>query len=222
MNPITTSIFDLFKIGPGPSSSHTIAPMKICLHFKKFLEKLPKEQLNKATKIEVHLYGSLSATGKGHGTDKAVIAGLMGLSPETCDADELIKFFVDGSETYTVKIGAKEFLFDHRCIFYDQIQHFFAHKNTIIIKLMSDEGPILEKEYYSTGGGFYKVKGEDEEKNGFPRYPYSTLKEIKDILKKEHITIMQLCWEMKSQFQNGIKKQCFMSLIKLLVLWNSL
>ncbi len=85
VTPITTSIFDLFKVGPGPSSSHTIGPMKAAFDFLHRIAQLPAEVLKTATSIDVILYGSLAATGKGHGTDRAITAGLMGKLPEECE-----------------------------------------------------------------------------------------------------------------------------------------
>ena len=76
------SIFDLFSIGIGPSSSHTVGPMRAA---NRFLEKLGS--LDRVQRLRVDLYGSLGATGKGHGTDKVVILGLMGEQPETVDTD---------------------------------------------------------------------------------------------------------------------------------------
>lgn len=83
---ILTSLTDMFKIGPGPSSSHTIAPLRISSNFRKAVEDLPKDIMDKAQSIEVRLFGSLSATGKGHRTDRAILAGLLGQKPETCDS----------------------------------------------------------------------------------------------------------------------------------------
>ncbi len=82
MPVITTSIFELLKIGPGPSSSHTIGPMKAGHGFHRLMAELPPELMERADTLRVHLYGSLSATGKGHGTDRAVLAGLLGKSPD--------------------------------------------------------------------------------------------------------------------------------------------
>ena len=78
MNCIATSLFDIFKIGPGPSSSHTIGPMRAGADFLKRLASLPAGQLSAAHHIEVELFGSLALTGQGHGTDRAVAAGLLG------------------------------------------------------------------------------------------------------------------------------------------------
>ena len=72
-------------MGPGPSSSHTIGPMRITYDFYQRCTKLPADQLAKATGLKVHLFGSLSATGKGHGTERAALAGLLGKEPATVD-----------------------------------------------------------------------------------------------------------------------------------------
>ena len=82
--PILTSVFELFKAGPGPSSSHTIGPMAAALDFRRQLEALPESVQDRAAAVEIRLFGSLSATALGHGTDKAVLAGLLGFDPAHC------------------------------------------------------------------------------------------------------------------------------------------
>ncbi|HWR03233.1 MAG TPA: serine dehydratase beta chain, partial [Humidesulfovibrio sp.] len=89
MPAIALSVFDLFKIGPGPSSSHTIGPMRAGHDFIQAARALPPEVLATATGLTVRLYGSLSATGRGHGSDRAVLAGLLGRSPESCPPEFL-------------------------------------------------------------------------------------------------------------------------------------
>src|SRR4051812_2218596 len=83
--PVMTTIDEFYKIGPGPSSSHTIGPMRITYDFYQRAIKLPQSELDKATALRVNLYGSLSATGKGHGTERAALAGLIGHEPATID-----------------------------------------------------------------------------------------------------------------------------------------
>ena len=84
---MAVSAFDLFKIGIGPSSSHTVGPMRAS---RLFVERLANEQsLAKTTQIKVELYGSLGATGKGHGSDKAVLLGLAGHEPDTVDVNAI-------------------------------------------------------------------------------------------------------------------------------------
>src|SRR3954447_21751983 len=75
--PVMTLVDEFYKVGPGPSSSHTIGPMRITYDFYQRCTKLPADQLAKATGLKVHLYGSLSATGKGHGTERASLAGIL-------------------------------------------------------------------------------------------------------------------------------------------------
>ena len=78
-----TTVDEFYKVGPGPSSSHTIGPMRITYDFYQRAAKLPADKLAKATKLQVNLFGSLSATGKGHGTERAALAGLVGKEPAT-------------------------------------------------------------------------------------------------------------------------------------------
>src|SRR6201994_5018516 len=79
--PVITTVDEFYKVGPGPSSSHTIGPMRITYDFYQRCAKLPPEELAKATALKVYLFGSLSATGKGHGTERAALAGLIGKEP---------------------------------------------------------------------------------------------------------------------------------------------
>ena len=97
---ITTSIFEIFKTGPGPSSSHTIGPMKAALGFREAVQRLDSApDLTEAT-IDVYLYGSLSLTGEGHGTHKAVLGGLLGWTPQACDANQLLSLLDSRSSGY--------------------------------------------------------------------------------------------------------------------------
>lgn len=82
MNVVNTSVFDIFKIGPGPSSSHTLGPMKAAGRFLQSCAELAETFPAPPTAVEVYLYGSLATTGKGHGTDRSIIAGLLGWEPD--------------------------------------------------------------------------------------------------------------------------------------------
>src|SRR3982751_2576426 len=89
--PIMITADEFYKVGPGPSSSHTIGPMRITYDFYQRCTKLPAAELAKATALRVNLFGSLSATGKGHATEVATLAGLIGMEPATVDP-----MFLDG------------------------------------------------------------------------------------------------------------------------------
>src|SRR6478752_1444753 len=83
--PVMTTLDEFYKVGPGPSSSHTIGPMRITYDFYQRCTKLPAAELAQATALKVYLFGSLSATGQGHGTERASLAGLVGKEPATVD-----------------------------------------------------------------------------------------------------------------------------------------
>src|SRR5215204_1953287 len=106
--PVMTLIDEFYKVGPGPSSSHTIGPMRITYDFYQRCTKLPAAQLDQATALRVHLFGSLSATGKGHGTERAALAGLIGHEPATIDPVAVLdRMAMEPDKVYPVKLGNK-------------------------------------------------------------------------------------------------------------------
>ena len=138
MNAITTSVFELFKIGPGPSSSHTIGPMRAGYHFLQLIRSLPPDVIRNAEEIEVRLFGSLSATGKGHGTDRAVLAGILGHEPETCAPDVLDGLRNNPAESYEVDVGGSMLKTGMEKIIFDKVAHEFPYSNTLLIRLMGN------------------------------------------------------------------------------------
>ena len=176
--PVMTTLEEFYKVGPGPSSSHTIGPMRITYDFYQRCTKLPKETLAKATALKVHLYGSLSATGKGHGTERAALAGIVGKEPATVEPAFLDELAAKPDQTFTVKLGEKSFPVSLKDIVYDAPKGDFPHPNTMTCKLVGGEAVLLEQEYYSVGGGFIEWKGYEPPKKGAPKYPYATMKEL--------------------------------------------
>src|SRR5262245_53660344 len=157
--PVMTVLEEFYKVGPGPSSSHTIGPMRITYDFYKRCTKLPAEQLAKATGIKVHLFGSLSATGKGHGTERAALAGVIGKEPATVEPEFLDSLVEKPDQSYPVKLGDKTFKLSLKDIVYDATKGDFKHPNTMTCKLMGGTAVLYELEYYSVGGGFIEWKG---------------------------------------------------------------
>src|SRR4026209_2468337 len=150
--PVMTVIDEFYKVGPGPSSSHTIGPMRATYDFYQRCTKLPADQLSQATGLKVHLFGSLSATGKGHGTERACLAGLVGKEPATVDPLFLDEMIAKPEQTYPVKLGDKTFKLSLADIIYDAPKGDFPHANTMTCKLLGPENkPIYELEYYSVG-----------------------------------------------------------------------
>jgi len=190
--PVMTTIDEFYKVGPGPSSSHTIGPMRITYDFYQRAVKLPADQLAKATALKVHLYGSLSATGKGHGTERASLAGLVGKEPATVDPK-----FLDGlkdkpDQTFPVKLGDKTINVSLKDIIYDATKGDFHHQNTMTCKLLAGDKVLLEQEYYSVGGGFIEWKGYVPPKKSAPKYPFATMKELRAHADGNKLTIAQV------------------------------
>ena len=175
-------VFELFKIGVGPSSSHTVGPM---LAARRFL--LESADLYKASKVQVALYGSLALTGHGHATDKAVLLGLMGETPQ-----DLIPESVDEKLDTLAKSGKMNLLGEYPVKFdiaTDLLWHkkevLPGHPNGMKFMLTRNDGSSVENIYYSTGGGFIYSAEElergdtagDNRKTPLP-YPFATMAEL--------------------------------------------
>ncbi|TFW28897.1 L-serine ammonia-lyase [Massilia horti] len=174
------SVFDLFKIGIGPSSSHTVGPMVAA---RRFLVECGA--LDDAVGIEAHLYGSLALTGVGHATDKAVILGLMGETPQGVDPDsvedKLDAAQLDGEihllGVKAVPFSAKTNLFWHKTIALP------GHPNGMRFVLKFADGRMVERTFYSIGGGFITAEGEsgaqaDAQPSTPVPYPFDTMREL--------------------------------------------
>src|ERR1051325_8624168 len=190
--PVLTTLDEFYKVGPGPSSSHTIGPMRITYDFYQRAEKLPADKLAKATALRVHLFGSLSATGKGHGTERAALAGLVGKEPATVDPLFLDSLRDKPDQTFQVKLGNKSIDVSLKDIIYDATKGDFKHPNTMIAKVMGGDEVLFEQEYYSVGGGFIEWKGYTPPKKNPPKYPFSTMKELRAHADNNKISIAKV------------------------------
>ena len=149
------SVLELFTIGIGPSSSHTVGPMRAGL---RFMQRLAEAGLvEKTARVEAHLYGSLALTGKGHGTDKAVLLGLEGETPEGVDGDAATARIERIRTARTLRLqGAGEIAFDERTdLLFHRTESLPAHPNGLRFIARDAAGAeLLAKTYYSVGGGF--------------------------------------------------------------------
>ncbi|AMG58861.1 L-serine ammonia-lyase [Pantoea vagans] len=148
------SVFDMFKVGIGPSSSHTVGPMKAG---KQFVDLLCEQgKLQEVTRIAVDVYGSLSLTGKGHHTDIAIIMGLAGESPDTVDIDAIPAFIkdVEQRERLLLAKGAHEVDFPREGGMVFRSDNLSLHENGLRLLAFAGDLLILSKTYYSVGGGF--------------------------------------------------------------------
>jgi L-serine dehydratase len=152
---MTLSVFDIFKIGIGPSSSHTMGPMRAAHEFAAGLE---RDGLLEATgEIAVRLYGSLALTGVGHGTDRAILMGLEGADAETVDPDAIEPAVARIRSSGRIRLlGRHEIPFDEPMSFlYMRHERLARHSNGMRFTALDAQGkPLCEEEYFSIGGGF--------------------------------------------------------------------
>jgi L-serine dehydratase len=193
--PIMTTLTEFYKMGPGPSSSHTMGPMRITYDFFQRISKLPEDKLKQATALKVHLFGSLSATGKGHGTDRASLAGLLGKSPAECPPQFLDELAANPDKAYKLTVGPASFNLTLKDIIFDATKGDFHHPNTMTCKLLAGTSVIYELEYYSVGGGFIEWKGYIAPEKGQPKYPFAHASELKKYLIDDHIPLGKLLLE---------------------------
>ena len=190
--PVMTTLDEFYKVGPGPSSSHTIGPMRITYDFYQRCAKLPADQLAQVTALKVYLFGSLSATGKGHGTERAALAGLVGKEPATVDPLFLDSLKEKPDQSFPVKLGDKTVNVTLNDVVFDATKGNFPHPNTMTCKLMAGDKALLEQEYYSVGGGFIEWKGYQPPKKNQPKYPFSTMNELRQHAEKNNLSIAQV------------------------------
>ena len=214
---ITTSVFDLFKLGPGPSSSHTIGPMRAAKAFITAIEQLPSALTAAATAVEVHLYGSLSLTGKGHGTDRSVAAGLLGWTPENCHSEALLQLLHNPRQSYRLVAENCPLLFDASAIIFDVPDYDSPWQNTMVFQLKRGVEVLFEQEYYSIGGGFIRRKGEEVEVPPPLPHPYSSMQELKNILLQQDISLENVMLANEEAVSQLTKDEIFRRLDRLIV-----
>jgi L-serine dehydratase len=197
-----TSLFDLFRIGIGPSSSHTVGPMRAARQFAQWLEEC--ELLQSTAEIVIELYGSLALTGKGHGTDRAVLLGLCGESPETVDPA-----LVDCTAA-RIRADRRLPVLNQNRIAFDELADLIFRTDTLIgehpnamrfTALDSARRRLASRVYYSTGGGFIRSEGETVDgdtagptRRGVP-YPFRSGSELLRIAKECGLPIWRLMLE---------------------------
>ena len=197
------SIFDIFKIGIGPSSSHTVGPMKAAGAFARSLEGLTPARL------ETTLYGSLAFTGRGHGTDTAVVLGLSGAEPDSLDPDTVPGLLAGIRESGRLSLPSGQAIdfVAERDIVFNFSEELPRHTNGMRFRAFSREGDILkESDYYSLGGGFIARGDEPEESTleGEPVYSYSTSQELLDVAATAGLSIAELVLANEEQWQSAV------------------
>jgi len=191
------SALDLFSIGVGPSSSHTVGPMRAA---RMFVDGLAADgRLDRVRRITCSLYGSLGATGLGHGTPDAVVAGLGGLAPHDCDPDDVRSAWArlgDGAEVllagrHAVRMSQADVSLEPRT-------RLPGHPNALTLQAWGDDDalPIVEETYYSVGGGFIRRDGDAPEQAEALRHPlpYSTAAELLALCDEHGVSLCDVAW----------------------------
>ena len=201
------STFELFSIGIGPSSSHTVGPMRAATRFLQLLKS--ESVLKRTVKVTVEFYGSLGATGKGHGSDKAVLGGLAGHTPEQVDPAELNQIVQRVSESKKLSLGGEmEIDFDlaKDLLFSGVVLDFHSNGLRITARDAGDE-TLLQRTYYSVGGGFVV----DETASGADRvvpdttkvkHPFSMGEQLLAICESEGLSISTVMLQNESSWRS--------------------
>lgn len=185
------SVFDLFTIGVGPSSSHTVGPMRAAFAFGACVAEDGRQPVS----ITCHLYGSLALTGRGHATDRAVILGLMGWEPEKVDPHAIDRLIDDVAETRTLAVAGKypvafepgEDIVWHTKTFLPE------HSNGMTMAARFADGEVLEQTYFSIGGGAILRAGQEPLRvNVQVPLPYESAAELLEIGEREGMSIADI------------------------------
>lgn len=214
--PMAISVFDLFKIGIGPSSSHTVGPMRAALQFAAGLN--DSGLLTNTQAIKAELFGSLGATGKGHGSDKAVLLGLEGETPEAVDTDSI------DAHLARIRAGGRLMVLGERPIEFREAEHLVMHRrkslpyhpNGMRFSAWGENGAVLRtKVYYSVGGGFVvneEAAGADrikEDDTPLP-YPFTSAAQLLSLCATHGLSISQLmlenekAWRSEDSIRRGL------------------
>lgn len=214
---IDLSIFDIYKIGIGPSSSHTFGPMVASSMFIETLK--DKKLIDKVDAVWVDLYGSLALTGKGHGTFLAIELGLEGYTPKTIKPDDIDKEIQRIKKNKNLKLAGK------KIINYERDKNFNVHKTEeleyhsngmSITATDKNNKKLYSQTYYSIGGGFVitqdEIKSNKPQKTKKVKYKFSNFKELMNICEKEDKTIAEIvlenekCWRTEKEIDKEIKE----------------
>ena len=227
---MTFSVLDMFSIGVGPSSSHTVGPMSAA---HRFAASLAADGLvERTSRVKVTLYGSLALTGLGHGTDRAVMAGLEGNVPATVDTSYMLRIRETCALDDTLALaGARRIGFHYgRDMVLDQWKRMAAHPNGMRFQAFDDAGSLVDEQvWYSIGGGFIRQGHPDDPMIGIhdrppegtafadadesastdfgpeAPYPFSSCSELVALCREHHLSIAELVWANETASRSAIQ-----------------
>ncbi|NMZ67385.1 L-serine ammonia-lyase [Pseudomonas peli] len=211
------SVFDLFKIGIGPSSSHTVGPMRAAALFSGALAE--RRLLERTARLQVRLYGSLSATGVGHGSDRAVIMGLMGEWPDQVDPSSIEPRIAQLLASGQLPLGGRVSIgFDWSRDMLLLDENLPYHPNAMTLSAFAADGSLLhENTYYSVGGGFVvdaeqAASGQlDQDHTQLP-YDFNSAEELLSLCKAHGLRVSELmmanekAWRSEAEIRSGLMR----------------
>ena len=201
------SIFEIIKIGIGPSSSHTMGPWRAAVFFLDYLNE--SDKLNEVTEIKTYLYGSLAKTGLGHGTDIAVMLGLSNEDFTTVDTNKIVEKIESIKQSGLINISESQaipFNYDKHIIF-EFKKNLDYHPNAMRFSASLKDGTSISKEYFSVGGGFVITQDSDQVAQNpiKTKYPCHSAQDILNNCKKLNLTISELVMLNETAWQNEIE-----------------
>ena len=212
---MSLSVFDIFKVGIGPSSSHTMGPMRAA---REFVLALERDGLLAATRqLTARLYGSLALTGLGHGTDRAVLIGLEGGDPETVDPDSIEPTLQRIRATHRIRLlGRHEIDFNEKAhLQLLRTERLPGHPNGMRFTAVDAGGKTLrEEDFYSIGGGFIVRGGESQAREATerpqPPYPFGSAAELLSLCRDNGLELFELMlanertWASEEKIRAGV------------------
>ena len=211
------SVFDLFKIGIGPSSSHTVGPMRAAALFSGALAE--RRLLERTVRVQVRLYGSLSATGIGHGSDRAVIMGLMGEWPDQVDPSSIEPRIAELLASGQLQLGGRvSIAFDWQRDMLLLDENLPYHPNAMTLSAFAADGSLLhENTYYSVGGGFVvdaeqAASGQLDQDHTVLPYDFNSAEQLLQLCKEHGLRVSELmmanekAWRSEAEIRSGLMR----------------
>ncbi|MFI8384526.1 L-serine ammonia-lyase [Pseudomonas sp. NPDC079086] len=211
------SVFDLFKIGIGPSSSHTVGPMRAAALFSGALTE--RRLLERTARLQVRLYGSLSATGVGHGSDRAVIMGLMGEWPDQIDPSSIEPRIAELLASGQLQLGGRVGIaFDWQRDMLLLEENLPYHPNAMTLSAFAADGSLLhENTYYSVGGGFVvdaeqAASGQLDQDHTVLPYDFNSAAQLLQLCQSSGLRVSELmmanekAWRSEAEIRSGLMR----------------
>ncbi len=216
------SVVELFTIGIGPSSSHTVGPMRAAY---RFAEALGPERQPRVTRLVVELFGSLALTGKGHATDVAVLLGLSGWQPETVDPEQVPALLEEVRRSRTLMLAGRHPVpfTESESLLFRKGKFLPGHPNALRFSAFLDAAPAFVRQYYSIGGGSILLDGEDRPdirpgSNVAQPYPFSSAADLLAIGRRAKLSIAEIVLANEQAWREEAETIAFLDRVRVAML----